>query len=142
MQPFSFGWQVAGGRILPLAARACEPQGPAREDVLRRVDLSLAHGAQEDPDALNAVLLPGGRRRHHRDEVVEARPVDGNRHSIAESREAKAAVRILGGAAHQEGLPAFAARLCELLCKLLSLVEAQLPAGDPRPELLLVLGET
>ena len=133
----------AGAPVLNLARRLGEPPGPADEDLLGRVHLAVAQRAEQGAHALNAVLLPGRRLGHERDQVVEAGPVDDHRDAIGERGQAQAPVRVLGGAGVQELLEGAAVRLAlgELLDELDPLVEAHVAPGDRGPVELLVVVE-
>ncbi len=103
---------------------------------------ALADRAQQDPHALDAVLLPRRRLRDERDEVVEARAVDGHPDAVGERHHPQPAVRVLGRAREEELLERRLARARgQLLEERDAVVEASLAAGDPRPEALLLLVE-
>ena len=126
-----------------LANGAGEPPRPTGEDLLGRVRLALADGAQKDAHARRAVLLPRGRLRHQRHEVVEVGAVDGRCDAVGERRHAEPAVWVLGRADREEGLERalVGTSLGELPRELGALVEPDLTAGDRRPEALLVVVE-
>src|SRR6266550_1567480 len=70
-QAFCLGELGARAAILHLPGCAGESPDPAGEDLLGSVGLFLADRAQEDADALDAILLPGRRLGDERDEIVE-----------------------------------------------------------------------
>ena len=114
-----------------------------REDLVGRVRLAVADRPQQHADAGGAVLLPRRRLRDERDEVVEVRTLDGRRDPVGERGHAQPAVRVLGGADGEERLERALAgpALGELAGEVRALVEADLAAGDRRPEPLLVVVE-
>ncbi len=142
-QPLRLRELLAGAAILDLAGGARELPRPAGEDLLGRVGLPFAHGAQQRADAGGAVLLPRRRLGDERDEVVEVGPLDRGGDPVCECRHAQPPVRVLGGADGEERLQRSLARpaLRELARELGALVEADLPAGDGCPEALLVVVE-
>ena len=103
---------------------------------------AFADRAQQDPHALYAILLPRRRLRDERDEVVEARAVDGHTDAVRQRHHSQPAVRVLGRAREEELLERRLARARgQLLEERDAVVEASLAAGDPRPEALFFLVE-
>ena len=105
--------------------------------------LALADRAEQRADPREAVLLPRRRLGDERDEVVEVGAVDLHRHAVGERDHPQPPVRVLGGARGQELLERALRRATvgELLDEIGALLEADLPAGDRRPEALLVVVE-
>ena len=127
--------------VLHLARCAGELPGPAGEDLLGRGRLALRDRPQQHADSRRAVLLPGRSLGDEGDEVVEVGSLDGSRDAVEERGYPQAAVGVLGRAGGEELLERALARatLHELARELGALVEADLAAGDRRPEALLVL---
>src|SRR5437763_985469 len=142
-QAFCLGELGARAAILHLPGCAGESPDPAGEDLLGSVGLFLADRAQEDADALDAILLPGRRLGDERDEIVEIGALDHHRDAVGKRGHPQPAVRVLRGAGGQEGLERASggAAFGELLRELDALVEADVAAGNRRPVPLLVLVE-
>ena len=142
-QALRLGELGARSPVLHLARRAGELPRPASEDLVGRRGLPLADRPQEDSHAGGPVLLPRQRLADERDEIVEVGPLDRRRHPIGQGGHPQAAVLVLGRADREERLERTlaGAALGELPRELGALVEPDLPAGDRRPEALLVVVE-
>ena len=137
------GIDLARLAVLDLARRPGEPPCPTLEDLPRRVRLPVGDGAQQDPDAGQPVLLPRRRLGHHRDEVVELGALDRHGDAVGERHQAEPPIGVLGRGGEEELLERRLRRVAlgQLLDELGAVLEADLPAGDDRPDLLLLVVE-
>ena len=116
-----------------------------RQDLVNTVNAPLA---TLDMDVVRSTLEAQRARGEavnaaERDEIVEVGSLDGRRNAVGERGHPQPAVRVLGGADREERLERGLAGppLGELPREVCALVEADLAAGDRRPEALLVVVE-
>src|SRR5262249_3412199 len=94
-QALGLGELCARPAVLNLAGGPCEPPDPTGENLLGSVGLALADRAQQDANALDAVLVPRRRLGDQSNQVVEVGALNDHRDPVGERGHPQPAVRVL-----------------------------------------------